>query len=170
MIKEKGGIGTLSLMIDKTDSQIICFLQEDGRMPYTKIAEELGISEATVRTRIQRLISEKIISIVAVCEPRKLGFALTGNIKLHISPRNLKEVIRALKQFREITYIALMTGNSDIDIDFVVKSLAGLHTLIHDKIGGIEGILTVETSIITSYEKEIFNYGTGLSDDHNPSQ
>ena len=55
MIKEKGGIGTLSLMIDKTDSQIICFLQEDGRMPYTKIAEELGISEATVRTRIQRL-------------------------------------------------------------------------------------------------------------------
>jgi len=158
------------MMIDKVDSQIICFLQEDGRMPYTKIAEELGISEATVRTRIQRLIKDQVISIVAVCEPRKLGFALTGNIKLQVSTKRLKEVIHELKKFREITYIALMTGTSDIDIDFAVKSLDDLRILLHDKIGNIKGILRVETSIITSYEKEIYNYGTGLSDNHGPEK
>lgn len=156
----------MTTMIDKVDSDIICFLQKDGRMPYTKIAEELGLSEATVRTRIQRLIKDKVISIVAVCEPRKLGFAFTGNIKLQLSTNRTKDIIEELKKFREITYIALMTGTSDIDIDFLVKSLDDLHVLLHDKIGKIKGILRVETSIITSYEKEIYDFGTGLSDNN----
>jgi Lrp/AsnC family transcriptional regulator for asnA, asnC and gidA len=136
-------------------------------MPYTKIAEELGLSEATVRTRIQRLLKDEVISIVAVCEPRKLGFAFSGNIKLQVSTNRLEEVIGELKKFQAITYVALMTGTCDIDIDFVVKSLDDLHLLLHEKIGKIKGILRVETSIITSYEKEIYDFGTGLSDRHN---
>ena len=83
----------MKIMIDKVDSDIICFLQKDGRMPYTKIAEELALSEATVRTRIQRLLKDKIISIVAVCEPRKVGFAFTGNIKLQLSTNRMKDII-----------------------------------------------------------------------------
>ena len=156
----------MTIMIDKVDSDIICFLQKDGRMSYTKIAEELGLSEATARTRIQRLLKNEVISIVAVCEPRKLGFAFTGNIKLQVSINRLKSVIEELKKFREITYIALMTGTSDIDIDFIVKSLDDMHILLHEKIRKIKGILRAETSIITSYEKEIFDFGTGLSDNH----
>ena len=78
----------------------------------------------------------------------------------------MKDIIEELKKFREITYIALMTGTSDIGIDFLVKSLVDLHILLHDKIGKIKGILRVETSIITSYEKEIYDFGTGLSDNN----
>jgi Lrp/AsnC family transcriptional regulator, regulator for asnA, asnC and gidA len=155
----------MTSMIDKIDSDIICFLQKDGRMPYTKIAEELGLSEATVRTRIQRLLKDEAISIVAVCEPRKLGFAFSGNIKLQVSTNRMEEVIKELKKLRGIIYIALMTGSSDIDADFVVKTLDDLHVLLHDKIGKIKGILRAETSIITSYEKEVYDFGTGLSVD-----
>jgi hypothetical protein len=50
-----------------------------------------------------------------------------------------------------------------VDMDFMVRSLDDLNTLIHDKIGPIDGILKAETSIITSYEKEVFDYGTALS-------
>jgi Lrp/AsnC family transcriptional regulator for asnA, asnC and gidA len=153
----------MSIAIDKVDSQIICYLQKDGRMPFTKIAEELKLSEATVRSRTQRLIRDRIINIVAVCEPRKLGFALTGNIKLQISPGKIKPVIEELRKIREITYIALLTGQSDVDMEFVVRSLDDLNVLIHDKIGKIDGIFKVETSIITSYEKEVYDYGTALS-------
>jgi len=151
------------MAIDRIDSQIICYLQKDGRMPFTKIAEELKLSEATVRSRTQRLIREGIINIVAVCEPRDLGFALTGNIKLQISPGKIKPVIGELRKIREITYIALLTGQSDVDLDFMVRSLDELNTLVHDKIGPIDGIIKAETSIITSYEKEVFDYGTALS-------
>jgi Lrp/AsnC family transcriptional regulator, regulator for asnA, asnC and gidA len=151
-------------MIDEIDSKIICFLQKDGRMPYTKIANELGLSEATIRARIQRLMKHDIISIVAVCDPRKLGFALSGNLKLQVSTNRSKEIIEELKQLREIIFIALMTGTSDIDIDFLVKSLEDLHIFLHEKIGKIKGILRVESSIITRYEKEVYDYGTGLTD------
>jgi len=153
----------MKMMIDKIDSQIICSLQKDGRMPFTKIAEELKLSEATVRARTQRLIRDEVINIVAVCEPRKLGFALTGNIKLQISISKIRQVIEELKKLPEITYIALMTGPSDVDMDFFVQSLEDLNELIHDKIGRIQGILKAETSIITSYEKEIYDYGTAVS-------
>jgi len=151
------------MAIDRIDSRIICYLQKDGRMPFTKIAEELKLSEATVRSRTQRLIREGVINIVAVCEPWDLGFALTGNIKLQISPGKIKPVIEQLRKIREITYIALLTGQSDVDLDFMVRSLDDLNTLIHDKIGPIDGILKAETSIITSYEKEVYDYGTALS-------
>ena len=153
----------MSLSIDNLDSRIICLLQEEGCMPYTQIAKELNISESTVRTRIWRLIRGKIISIVAVCNPRKTGFLLTGNIKLRVQSSKQKEVIWELRDFWEIIYIALMTGSSDIDIDFVVTSLDDLHILINEKMSSIEGIENIETSIITSYEKKVFNYGTGLS-------
>ena len=153
----------MSMTIDRIDSQIICYLQKDGRMPFTKIAEELKLSEATVRSRTQRLIQDGVIEIVAVCEPRKLGFALTGNIKLQISTGKIKPVLAELRKIREITYIALLTGQSDVDLDFMVRSLDDLNILIHDKIGAIDGILKVETSIITSYEKEVFDYGTAIS-------
>lgn len=153
----------MEISIDKIDSQIICLLQKDGRIPFTKIAEELNCSEATIRSRTQRLIRDKVISIVAVCEPRKLGFALTGNIKLQVSTGKMKEVIDELRELPEITYIALMTGPADVDMDFVVKSLEELNILIHNNLGNINGIIKIETSIITSYEKEKYDYGTVLS-------
>jgi Lrp/AsnC family transcriptional regulator, regulator for asnA, asnC and gidA len=153
----------VEISIDKIDSQIICLLQKDGRIPFTKIAEELNCSEATIRSRTQRLIRDEVISIVAVCEPRKLGFALTGNIKLQVSTGKMKEVIDELRELPEITYIALMTGPADVDMDFVVKSLEELNILIHNNLGNINGIIKIETSIITSYEKEKYDYGTVLS-------
>lgn len=153
----------MEISIDKIDSQIICLLQKDGRIPFTKIAEELNCSEATIRSRTQRLIRDEVISIVAVCEPRKLGFALTGNIKLQVSTGKMKEVIDELRELPEITYIALMTGPADVDMDFVVKSLEELNILIHNNLGNINGIIKIETSIITSYEKEKYDYGTVLS-------
>jgi Lrp/AsnC family transcriptional regulator, regulator for asnA, asnC and gidA len=153
----------VEMSIDRIDSRIICLLQKDGRFPFTKIAEELNLSEATIRSRTQRLIRDKVISIVAVCEPRKLGFALTGNIKLQVSAGKMKEVIDELRELPEITYIALMTGPADVDMDFVVKSLEELNILIHNKLGIINGIIKIETSIITSYEKDKYDYGTVLS-------
>ena len=78
-------------MIDAIDSKIINLLQKDGRIPSTKIARGLGISEATVRNRIQRLIQEGIIQVVAVGNPFKLGFGIVGTIKINIDdPESIK--------------------------------------------------------------------------------
>ena len=103
---------------DHIDRQLISFLQQDGRIPNTTLAKKIGISEATVRSRLNRLINDRIIQIVAVSDPFKLGFAIAGNLKIHVEAKKMPIVARELKNLKELWYIALTTGSMDIDAEF----------------------------------------------------
>ena len=116
--------------LDKLDCQIVNLLQDDGRLSNTAIAKELGIAEATVRTRLKRLISEKFIKIVAVGDPYKLGFRTTGNIKIRIDPKKKGSIMKELSHLDEVVRINLMTGNMYADVDFVVIGLDQLNDLV----------------------------------------
>lgn len=147
---------------DKIDSKIICILQKDGRMPYREIANIVGISETNVRTRVKNLLDKEIIQIVAVSDPARLGFDFDGNIKLKIVNKKLDSILKELKQIKEITYIALMTGSSDIDIDFIVRSKKELDDLLFNKINKIEGVIESQASLIIRYEKDTYTWKTAL--------
>jgi len=148
--------------IDQLDSRIIRELQRDGRKPYNQIAKDLGVSETTVRTRAQRLINDRIIQIVAVGNPYKLGFGVVGSFKIQINPNRINSVIEELKQIEEIWYVARATGSDDIDTEFNARSLDELQKLVYERLNKIEGILRIQTSIITGYEKREYTWGTGL--------
>ena len=147
---------------DKIDSKIICILQEDGRIPFREIANKTGISETNARMRVKQLLDKKIIQIVAVSDPAKLGYDFDGNIKLKIENNKLDKILPELKQINEITFIALMTGSSDIDIDFIVRSKKELDDLIFNKISKIDGVIDSEASLILRYEKDIYTWKTAL--------
>ena len=91
--------------IDKTDATIIRLLQKDGRMSNTKIAKHVGISETTVRYRMQRLIKEEYIEIAAVIDPMKLGNGIEGSIRIQADIKKMQEVSEALKQIPELFYV-----------------------------------------------------------------
>jgi Lrp/AsnC family transcriptional regulator for asnA, asnC and gidA len=148
--------------IDSTDAKIIGLLQRDGRIPNIKIARTLGISEATVRNRLQKLIDDRIIQIVAVCDPFNIGFGIVGSISINIDPKKVNRVLNELNKLREVWYIALTTGSTDIDIDFNVKSLDDLRVLLYDKITKIDGVLRTETSVIMDFVKRRYDWGTAL--------
>jgi len=152
------------ICIDQLDAKIIGCLQKDGRMSYTTIAKILSISEATVRTRVNKLQKDGDFQIVAVCDPQKIGFAITGNIWLDVDIKKLDKVIDNLKNIEEIWYISLNTGRIDINIVFNVNSLKELENLIYQKINKIDGVKKAESSIIVSYKKRLYHWGTGLSD------
>jgi Lrp/AsnC family transcriptional regulator for asnA, asnC and gidA len=147
--------------IDKVDARIIALLQQDGRMPYIKIARSLGMSETTVRTRVQRLVDDRIVQIVAVGDPFKLGFGIVGTFKIQIDPKKVASVIQELKKIKEIWYIALATGSEHIDTEFNSTSLEDLRVLLYEKLNTIDGILKIDTSILMSYEKRDYTWGTG---------
>ncbi len=149
-------------MIDQLDSRIIRELQTDGRKPYNQIAKDLGISETTVRTRAQKLINDNIIQIVAVGNPYKLGFGVVGSFKIQINPNRINNVIEELKGIEEIWYVARATGSDDIDTEFNARSLDDLQKLVYERLNKIEGILRIQTSIITGYEKREYTWGTGI--------
>ena len=147
-------------MLDQIDCQMIELLQKDGRIPNTEIAKNLGVSEATVRSRLNRLIEEEYIQIVAVSNPIKLGFDIVGNIRIHVDIRKMDKIIKELKKLKPLWFIVQTTGGTGIDTEFVVKSLDELNELIFENINKIDGIIKTETSLFLKYIKRQYDWGT----------
>ena len=148
--------------LDQVDCQMIKLLQKDGRISNTEIAKKIGISEATVRTRLNRLISEEFIQIVAVSDPMKLGFDMVGNIRIHVEIKKMTKIIRELKKLKPLWFIVQTTGGTGIDTEFVVKSLDELNDLIFEKINKIDGVVKTETSLFLKYIKRQYDWGTAI--------
>jgi Lrp/AsnC family transcriptional regulator, regulator for asnA, asnC and gidA len=148
--------------IDPIDCRLIEFLQKDGRLSNTEIAKKLGLSEATVRTRLQRLIQEEYIQIVAVSNPLKLGFEAVGTIRIHVDIKQMDKIIRELKGIRALWHIVQSTGGTGIETEFVVKDLNKLNELIFEKINRIDGVLRTETSLFLNYVKRQYDWGTAV--------
>ena len=146
--------------IDKLDAEIITILQSDGRISNTEIAKSLSVSEATIRSRIKRLVDDEIIQIVAVSNPLKLGFEITGDLYITVDMAKMENVIKAISRFKELWYIVATTGRSNLNAEFVVKNLEDLHELVYDRLSRIDGVRQVETAIIMKYVKRKYNFGT----------
>ena len=146
--------------IDPLDAKIITILQSDGRISNTEIAKTLAVSEATVRGRIKRLMDEEIIQIVAVSNPLKLGFEITGDLYITVDMAKMENVIDAISRFKELWYIVATTGRFNLNAEFVVKNLEELHDLVYNRISHIDGVKQVETTIIMKYVKRKYDFGT----------
>lgn len=159
---QKKKTGYKKKRIDTIDCKMIELLQKDGRISNTEIAKKIGISEGTVRTRLNRLIKEKYIQIVAVSDPMKLGFDIVGNIRIHVDIKKMDVIITELEKLNELWFLVHTTNGTCIDAEFIVKSLDDLNTLIFEKINSIDGIIRAETSIFMKYIKRRYDWGTAL--------
>jgi Lrp/AsnC family transcriptional regulator for asnA, asnC and gidA len=146
--------------IDSIDARMINLLQRNGRLTNTDIARELGISEATVRSHLKRLLDEEYIQIVAVSNPFKLGFEIAGDLYIYVEINKIDSVLKELKKIKELWYIVTTTGNANINTEFIVKSLEDLNDLVYNKISNIDGIRSIESSVIMKYAKRRYDYGT----------
>ena len=145
--------------LDNTDFTIIGLLQKDGRMPSSEIAKKTGVSEATVRYRLKKLIDGGFIQIVAAGNPIKLGFGIAANIGVYTESLHIEAIITELKKIKRLSYIAQMTGEPNIDIETFVESIDDLHELL-SQIEGIEGVKRIETSFIRRIIKDRYDWGT----------
>ena len=149
-------------VLDQLDCQMIELLQKDGRISNIEIAKKIGMSEATVRTRLNRLIQEEFIQIVAVSNPIKLGFKIVGNIRIHVEIKKMDSIIKELKKLKPLWFVVQTTGGTGIDTEFVAKSLDELNELIFEKINKIDGVIKTETSLFLNYIKRQYDWGTAL--------
>ena len=148
--------------LDPVDCELIRLLQQDGRIPNTVLAKKIGISEATVRTRLNRLIQDEVIQIVAVSNPMKLGFEIVGIIRIHVDIHKIDHITKELKKLEALWFIVHTTGGTGIDAEFVVKDIQELNALIFEKINRIDGVNQTETSLILKYVKRNYHWGTAL--------
>ena len=145
--------------LDRTDFNIIGLLQKDGRMPSSEIAKKTGVSEATVRYRLKKLIDGGFIQIVAAGNPIKLGFGIAANIGVYTESLHIEDIIAELKKIKRLSYIAQMTGEPAIELETFVESIEDLHQLL-SQIENIRGIKSIETSFIRRIIRERYDWGT----------
>ncbi|NLM40612.1 MAG: Lrp/AsnC family transcriptional regulator [Firmicutes bacterium] len=145
--------------LDSTDRKIIELLQEDGRMPFFTIANELGLAEGTVRRRIGRLLDEGILRIVGVTDPFKIGLTTVAIVGLKVERALLDETASALVKMPEVRFVALSTGNFDLVIQVAVSNNDQLLDFLIRKLSDIPGILNTGTSLVLKVAKEDFAWG-----------
>ena len=109
--------------LDETAKQIIELLQDDGRLSYSAIAKQVGLSEAAVRHRVQKLIESGVMQVVAVTDPMQVGFARQAMIGIKVSG-NVRKVAEELAAMDKLDYIVITTGRFDILAELVAEHRA----------------------------------------------
>src|SRR6187455_339292 len=145
--------------VSELDKRIIEHLQEDGRRPFTQIAADLGVSEAAVRARTNRLVERGFLQIVGVADPEKLGFqqALIG---VRCEPGKLLEVAEKLAELAEVDYVVVTAGRYDILIETVSEDNEGLLRFLNDRLQRIDGVRETETFTYLRLVKQTYQFGT----------
>lgn len=146
--------------VDGLDRRIITMLQADGRRANTEIARALDVTETTVRKRIARLLDENLINIVAVPTPTAVGMNLSAIIGISVDLTAMHAIGDQLRGYSEVRYVGMSAGRYDVMLEAFFTDQEHLLDFVTDKLGTIEGIEKVETSIILkvvkfSYEWEI---------------
>jgi Lrp/AsnC family transcriptional regulator, regulator for asnA, asnC and gidA len=147
--------------LDSTSAAIIEILQKDGRRSYASIGKAVGLSEAAVRQRVQKLIESGVMQVVAVTDPLQLGFARQAMIGLKVTGA-LEPVGDALADIDEVSYVVLTAGNFDLLAEVVCESDEHLLELISSRIRGIPGVVGTETLVYLKLAKQTYDEGVRL--------
>jgi len=143
--------------LDPTDRAIIEGLQADGRVPYTRLAAAVGLSEAAVRQRVQRLLDAGVMQVVAVTNPLSLGFRRMAMIGVRAEGPT-DDVAKALHDLTDIDYLVVTAGSFDFLAEVVVSDDSKLLDLTN-RIRSVHGVTSTETFIYLDLVKQTFTWG-----------
>ncbi len=145
--------------IDGLSKLIIEQLQEDGRRSYAEIGRAVGLSEAAVRQRVQRLTESGAMQVVAVTDPMQLGFHRQAMIGLRVSG-DTRLVAAELEKISAVDYLVLTAGSFDILAEVVCESDDDLVELLNSRIRSLPGVISSETFVYLGLRKQSYDWGT----------
>ena len=146
-------------LLDAPNRAIIEALQRDGRQPYGAIAEEVGLSEAAVRRRVQRLRESGIMQIVAVTDPLQVGFRRQAMVGIR-ADGDTREVADRLAAVDDIDYVVMVTGTFDILVELVCVDEDHMLDLLNGVIRQIPGVRSTEMFMYLKLKKQTYTWGT----------
>ena len=145
--------------LDEVSKKIIEQLQRDGRKSYSEIGKVVGLSEAAVRQRVQKLTDAGVMQVVAVTDPMQLGFYRQAMIGLRCSG-DTRAIADKLAALEAVDYVVLTAGSFDIMAEVVCESDEDLINLLNEQIRKLEGVVSTETFVYLKLHKQLYNWGT----------
>lgn len=146
-------------MLDQANRAIIEELQRDGRRPYGTIAATVGLSEAAVRQRVQKLRESGVIQIVAVTDPKQVGFTRQALVGIRVDG-DVRTVAEKLAGVAEVDYVVVCAGRFDILIELVCEDDLHLLETINSTIRSLPGVRDVESFVYLELTKQTYTWGT----------
>jgi Lrp/AsnC family transcriptional regulator for asnA, asnC and gidA len=144
--------------LDDLSKEIIEQLQLDGRKPYSEIAKAVGLSEAAVRQRMQKMNDNGIMQVVAVTDPLQLGFYRQAMIGIRCTG-DMTELAEKLSAMPEADYVVMTAGSFDILVEVVVENDQDLIEVLNTKIRSLPGVIATETFVYLKLHKQFYNWG-----------
>jgi len=149
--------GRPSTELDQIDRAIIEHLQRDGRMPFTKLGTAVGLSEAAVRQRVQRLLDADVMQVVAVTNPLWLAGRRMAMIGIKVNGP-VQPLADQIQQLDGVEYLVVTAGSFDLLCEAVVADDAGLLELTN-RLRSIDGVSATETMVYLDLVKQTFQWG-----------
>ena len=146
-------------LIDDVSKSIIEQLQSDGRKPYASIGKSIGLSEAAVRQRVQKLLDSNVMQVVAVTDPLQVGFKRAAMIGVNVEG-DIEKVADALAKLGEVNYVVVCAGGFDILIEVVCEDDEKLLSILNKKIRAIPGVDSTEAFVYLKIRKQTYSWGT----------
>jgi Lrp/AsnC family transcriptional regulator for asnA, asnC and gidA len=145
--------------LDRLDRDIIRFLQYDGRMPFTEVAERVGVSEGTVRRRVHRLTESGIMQVVAVVEPQYLGWGAAAMVGVSVLGGQIDSVANQIAQFPEVSYLFMASGEFDLFVEVYCRNRETFVAFLNEKLQQVPGVRQTRTFMILKMYKLSYRWG-----------
>jgi Lrp/AsnC family transcriptional regulator for asnA, asnC and gidA len=148
-----------AVVLDDVSKAIIEQLQEDGRRPYAAIGKAVGLSEAAVRQRVQRLLDGGVMQIVAVTDPLQVGFPRQAMIGIRCEG-DVEAVANMVSEMPEVAYVVITAGGFDLLVEVVCEDDDHLLDLVSKRIRAVPSVRTTESFVYLKLVKQLYNWGT----------
>ena len=142
--------------MDELDRKIINLLEHNGRASNARIARDVGVSEGTVRRRLKRLISDQIINVIALPDPRKLGYESEALIGIQVDPDKIDEVATQMSMLEHSRWVTITTGTYDVFAWVTLPNAELLGRFLRNEVGAIDGVRRTETFVNLQVMKREF--------------
>ncbi|MCY7572010.1 Lrp/AsnC family transcriptional regulator [Bacillus pumilus] len=138
-----------NLTLDERDKQILSLLHEDGRMSYTDLGKQVGLSRVAVQARIQQLIEAGVIErFTTVINPAKIGIHVSVFFNVEVEPKFLEAVALQLEQETAVTSLYHMTGPSKLHMHGIFQNEPEMETFLTKKLYPLEGVVSVDCQML----------------------
>jgi len=149
----------MSHAVDAIDRSIVDLLLEDGRMSSADIARRIGgITERSVRYRLERLVDTGVIRVSAVANPAALGYRVLADVFIEVEPGQVMTVAHKMAEFDCVTYVACSTGASDLSIQIVAPDNAGLYRFVTEVVANVAGVRKTTTVLLPLVLKDVYQW------------
>ena len=148
-----------AFQLDEVSKAIIEQLQQDGRRAYAAICKAVGLSEAAVRQRVQRLIDGGVMQIVAVTDPLQVGFPRQAMIGISCEG-DVEAVAEKIADMAEVDYVVITAGGFDLLVEVVCEDDDHLLELVSKRIRAVPSVRSTESFVYLKLRKQLYNWGT----------